>query len=433
VDGEYFRGMVKLWLFLNNKVSEADLYREFYPHKRCSRVDYRIFTGDVKTVSIRVDKIMEQKFFDHGFDRDDIKQYIEERDSSGYNNRVFYDEIEPVLDYLDSCLGVHPGRILNQFPFRYESGELTTVPREVYDRALRLKKKTGEALKSGLKFELEKLKEEIYGKRTGLTLFSAVEEELEFLKNNGGRRPKHYLGRSISLYKNSKLKRIASWRAQKIKNECHKLLRNKPGLLISSIPKPYLKTIVGNLLSALTTRMISMLMGDKSNKFESSILEPTSYYKEVYSQEEPKTSMDKTAHVLGMSKEAFDMMVARHRAIFRGVCIYKKKWYVPNLYLKEISKKEGFYVIKAKYEFLAKNSENAFRTVEKKGRRCNDSKKIPSQPVVSQGHRDMTKSEIHARRNDSFLLKSSSIEREGLSLTLYLSMPGSKQDLLYSI
>ena len=73
VDGEYFRGMVKLWLFLNNEVSEADLYREFYPHKKFRRVDYRIFTGDVKTVSMGVDKIMEQKFFDHGFDRDDIK------------------------------------------------------------------------------------------------------------------------------------------------------------------------------------------------------------------------------------------------------------------------------------------------------------------------------------------------------------------------
>jgi hypothetical protein len=34
VDGELFRDMVKLWLFLNDEVTEADLYREFYQLKK---------------------------------------------------------------------------------------------------------------------------------------------------------------------------------------------------------------------------------------------------------------------------------------------------------------------------------------------------------------------------------------------------------------
>jgi hypothetical protein len=362
VDGGYFRRMVKLWLFLNDDDTEADLYREFYPRKRYSRVDYRIFSGDVKTVPIRLEKIMEKKFFGHEFDKSEIKQYLEELDSKGYDNRFFYDDIKPTLDYLDKSIDVHPGRILNQFPARYESGELLTVPQKVYDHAKRLKKKTEKALKSGSRYEIEKLKEEIYGKRDDFTLFSAVEDELEFLKNNGGRRPKFYLERSISLYKKSKLKRIASWRAQRIKEDCLKLIKHKPELSISSVPRPYLKMILTNLLSVLTIRMISLMTDDKKGKFEKSILAPSYDSKEDYRLYEQKTiSMGKAAHVLGMSQKAFDLMVASHRDIFRGIGIYEKKWYVPGLYLKELLRKEGFYIIRTKYEYLAKNGNLSFR------------------------------------------------------------------------
>ena len=61
VDGGYFRGMVRLWLFLNNEITEATLYREFYPDKNFRRVDYRIFTGKVKAISTRLEKIMESR------------------------------------------------------------------------------------------------------------------------------------------------------------------------------------------------------------------------------------------------------------------------------------------------------------------------------------------------------------------------------------
>ena len=376
VEGGYFRRMVKLWLFLNDDVTEADLYREFYPDKKFIRVDYRIFSGYVKTIPIRFETILKKKFFDQGFDQFEIKQYSEKLDLTGYNDRVFYEDIKPTLDFLEENLNVHPGRILNQFPLRYESGELRTVPQGVYDYAKRLQKKTDKALKSGSKFEIEKLKEEVYGKRTALTLFSSVEDELEFLKNNGGRRPKFYLARSIGLYKKSKLKRIASWRVQTIKEDCLKLIKHKPELSISSVPKPYLKISLNNLLSVLTIRMISLMTNDKNGKFEKSILKPSYNSKEDYSLYEQKTiSMDKAAHFLGMSKKAFDLMVANHRDIFKGIGIYEKKWYVPAFYLEELLRKEGFNIIRVKYEFLAKNGNRSFSQAETSGRHHSGSNK----------------------------------------------------------
>ncbi len=384
VEGGYFRRMVKLWLFLNDDVTEADLYREFYPNKKFNRVDYRIFSGHVKTIPIRFETILKKKFFDQGFDQFEIKQYSEELDLTGYNDRVFYEDIKPTLDFLEENLNVHPGRILHQFPMRYESGELRTVPQGVYDYAKRLRKKTDKALKSGSKFEIEKLKEEVYGKRTALTLFTAVEDELEFLKNNGGRRPKFYLERSVSHYKKSKLKRIASWRAQKIKEDCLKLIKHKPELSISSVPKPYLKIILNNLLSVLTIRMISLMTNDKNGKFERSILEPSYNSKEDYSLYEQKTiSMDKAAHFLGMSKKAFDLMVANHRDIFKGIGIYEKKWYVPDFYLEELLRKEEFNIIRVKYEFLAKNGNRSFSQAETSGRHHSGSNKHFSHQISS--------------------------------------------------
>ena len=69
VDGAYFRGMVRLWLFLHRDVTEADLYKEFYPEKGNGKVDYRIFTGKTKTVDARLETLMEAKFRAQGLDR----------------------------------------------------------------------------------------------------------------------------------------------------------------------------------------------------------------------------------------------------------------------------------------------------------------------------------------------------------------------------
>jgi hypothetical protein len=412
VDGKYFRKMVKLWLFLNDDVTEADLYREFFPHKKFSRVDYRIFNGDVKSIPIRLEKIMGKKLSDQGLDKSEVEQYYEELDSTGYNDRFFYDELKPTLAYIQQHIGVHPGRILNQFPARYESGELMTVPQRVYDYAMRLKKKTDKALSSSSKFEVEKLKEEVYGKRTSLTLFSAVEDDLEFLKNNGGRRPKYYLERSISLYKKSKLKRIASWRAQRIKEDSLQLIKHNPELSISSIPKPYLKMFLNDLLSVLTNRMVSLITDDEGGKFERSVLEPSYYGVEDSVQFEQKDiSMEKAAHILGMTRKAFDLMVASHRGIFKGICTYNRKWYVPELYLKELLKNEGFHIIKAKYEFLAKNGNSSFGQTGDYGRRDHVPKSQHiSQQILSRDHRDMQGTKKNFQGSDTSLLNDPSIE-----------------------
>ena len=37
VSGEAFRGMVRLWLFLNEHATKKDLYAEFYPRKKSVR------------------------------------------------------------------------------------------------------------------------------------------------------------------------------------------------------------------------------------------------------------------------------------------------------------------------------------------------------------------------------------------------------------
>ena len=73
VEGTYFRGMVDLWLFLNDDATKSGLYGEFYPEKRSMRVDYRIFSGKVKTVEARLQRIMEEKFLEQGFDESGIR------------------------------------------------------------------------------------------------------------------------------------------------------------------------------------------------------------------------------------------------------------------------------------------------------------------------------------------------------------------------
>ena len=361
VDGAYFRGMVRLWLYLNDDVTEADLYREFYRGKKFRKIDYRIFSGVTKTVENNLERVMEQKFFVQEFNRSEIIKLIKELVLIEDEERVFYTEIKPVLGYLEKTLEVNPTRVLNQYFARYEYGELKTVSKKVYDYALKLKKRTENALSSGLKYEVEKIWEEIYGKRKGLTLYSEIEEELDFLKYYGGKSPKQYLGRSISYYKKSRLKRIASWRAQKIKDACSELINNKPELALETLPKSHTKMRIKKLLSVLKSYLIVRAIKDEGGT-ERLILTPVYYYKEEYETEKyGSISMDKAAHFLGMSKVAFDLLVVEHSDIFRRIGTYNKEWYLPYLYLKKLKEKKGFDLIKGKYEVLAKNYEESHR------------------------------------------------------------------------
>jgi len=359
VDGNFFRDMVRLWLFLNDDITESDLYEEFFKGKKFKRVDYRIFSGEIRTIDRRIERIMEQKFLDHGFGRSEIEKGIQELDRIGEEERVDYEEIRPVLQYLEDVLEVHPSRILKQWSVRYESGELRTVTDSIYVYTLELKKRAEEAVSSGSRFALEKLKEEIYGRKRGLTLYSEVEEELEFLRKYAKRSPKRYLGRSISVYRKRKLKRIASWRAQKIKDDCSKFLGNRLDLPLKSIPKSHAKSRVGGLLRFLRGYLVNIMLHAEERPDEKIILTPYLYNKEEYKKEKyGYTSVDNAARVLGMSKKAFDLLLCEHSDIFRSIGIYDKKWYLPDLYLKEIVRKDGFDLIALKYESLAKNGKS---------------------------------------------------------------------------
>ena len=108
----------------------------------------------------------------------------------------------------------------------------STVPKRVYDHLLQLKHETDRALIHNSKSEIEKIREKLVGKKEKLTLFSEIEEELDFLKAFGNKSQKKYLGRSVRYYKRASFKRIASWRAELIRADCEELIRNRQDLNI---------------------------------------------------------------------------------------------------------------------------------------------------------------------------------------------------------
>ena len=383
VDGTYFREMVRLWLYLHTDDSEADLYREFYQDKDFKKVDYRIFSEVTQTVEKKVENAMEEKFISQGLNRFDIKEMIKEFLSIKEQERVRYADIKPILDFLENTLEVNPTRILNQWFVRYEDGELKTVTKKVYDNALALKKRTEHAIKSGSRYELEKIREEIYGKKKGYALFSEVEEELEFLRNYGGKNPRVYLGRSVSHYKKARLKRIASWRMSKIKDACRQFIDNHPELDLKSLPDSHRKTRLKQLFFVLQSYSVSKMIHDKV-RIEKFIL-PASYHlkEECHIETDSCVSMNKAAYFLGMSKIAFDLLVAENIDTFRKIGTYHKEWYLPYQFLKKIKEKKGFDLLRAKYEALAKNYGKSRHSSERLKRQHQSGEKKSSQHMVN--------------------------------------------------
>lgn len=208
-----------------------------------------------------------------------------------------------------------------------------------------------------------------------------MEEELEFLKNYGGKSIRQYLGRSISHYKKSQFKRISSWRAQKIKNACGELINNKPELALISLPKSHAKMRIKKLLSVLKSYLIASIIEDEDG-IERLILTPAYYSTEGYETEKYGfTSMHKAAYFLEMSKIAFDLLVVAQRDMFRRIATYNKEWYLPYLYLKKLKEKKGFDLIKAKYEILAKNYKESHRPVDNKRQSINVSNEKASRQI----------------------------------------------------
>ena len=273
VNGGYFRGMVRLWLFLHGEEKKSDLFRELYGRSG-HRTDYRVFTGKIKTVEGKIERAMERKFREQGFTRPEIEAWIAELDRLPDEERVPYEEVRPMLEYLTDLLGVNPSKLLRQYAPRYESGGLKTVARPIYDRILEFYQRAKKAEGSDSGYALERLREEIYGARQGKTLFLKVEQDLEFLKKHAGRRPKRYLGRGTAGYKKGALKRIQTWRAAKIRRDCEKVAAENPNLMISGLP-PWLRAKkIGTLSAALRNRILDYMTGPEGRALESGILKP---------------------------------------------------------------------------------------------------------------------------------------------------------------
>lgn len=352
-DGTYFRELVDLWLLLNEGVSKSDLYWEFYGAGHTKRVDYRIFTGQTKSVDPEFVRRMEDKFSAGGIDRDTARRWAHEYAEEKREDPVAYERVRPLLIFLHAALGVHPTTVLNQWFKRYETGELKHVAYNVYAKVRELKNKAEKALASGTRLEIEKLKEEIYGRKPGYTLYAMVAEEIEFLRKYARRSVKSYLGRSTSMYARGECRRLPTWRAQKIMADCRALVSRNPHLALPALPLSIRKPMTESLIRVFRARISDLLSQEEGIQLEKKILRPSrasdEYKKKIYG----FTRFDMAGQVLGMKKTAFDLMVARNCEIFRKIGTYSRRWYLSDLYLKELSQKQYFDLISTKYEWLA--------------------------------------------------------------------------------
>ncbi|MDY6952810.1 MAG: hypothetical protein SWE60_14960 [Thermodesulfobacteriota bacterium] len=368
VDGTYFRGMVRLWQFLHRHAKKKDLYDDFYPGKKIRRADSRIFSGRVRTIEKRLEKMMEKRFFDQGLERPDIKSWIADLDQSEHQERVPYEAAKSALQYLRQVMKIRPSRVLKQRIGRYESGALKTISKERYRRILHLKEKVERTSLSGSKGSMEKLLDEISGRREQMTLFSEVKDELDFLRAHGVKGTKRYLGRSVSHYEKSKLRRIATWRAQKIKADCDELIDKMTEMKVASLPKPVIPRKMAELISVLKSSLVAKLIRDENTVYERGILLAPFHDKEKYRKESyGVTPMDQAPSALGMSKKAFDVMVATHADVFRKIARHDRRWYLSNLYIKALNKEEEFQILKAKYALLAQRGRPSYQSEEEEG------------------------------------------------------------------
>ena len=363
VKGEYFRGMVRLWMFLNPGITEKDLYQELCQGRRSlKKADYRIFSGATKTVEGRLEKAMENRFLSQGLDRSQIMRWIQELDQNSWKERVPYEEAMPALQFLRETLGIHPTHLLRRGLALYEKGQLKTVSRRLYDDLLTLKDKTERALAEGSRLEIERLKEGVYGKRKNLIRFSEMEEDLKFLQTWAGVGSKRYLGRSGGKYRKSLLKRIALWRAEKIRADCDQAIRENSNFPLLSLPARHFAAKMGTLLAALRSFVVHRMIADKSLYLEGLVMTPIYHSGEEYeSGGHGFVTLEEAATFLAMKQRAFDLLVAAHRDIFARIMTYDKKWLIPDLYLEELSQNRDFSLVKAKYELLAKKASEAKR------------------------------------------------------------------------
>ena len=358
VDGDQFRRMARLWLFLNEDQTQSDLYREYYGVEHPRKPNLRLFIGETHTVDIGLEQFMIDKFTDAGIDGPLLNQWLGDMEAMPRRKRVPYDRIQPILQYIDEHLGIHPTSILNQTVHRYESGELKSVSADIYERALSLQRKAEKAFAENDFKEMEKIKESITGKKPGYTLYLDIREELRFLSKYANKGVKHYLGRSSWTYETGKAKRVADWRARMILHDCDRFIRRHPNLSLPVLPIRWQRQQLRMFIGALIEHLSQLLSRQEGMDFEKRVLAPTHARNMYTDRDYGMTRFDMAPGVLGMRRKAFDLMVARHCNLFRTVGTYTKQWYLSNLYLEELSNKEYFEIISAKYELLARKSDH---------------------------------------------------------------------------
>lgn len=354
VDGRAFRAMAELWLFINDGSTRAELYRELVGLESHQRVDHRIFSGKINTVDQRLEHAMRQKFLEAGIDEPLLGQWLDEFEALPSAHRVPYAAIRPTLDYLKEKLGLHPTSVLNQSVSRYESGMLRSVPRHVAERAEALKQaaeKTRHASGSG---DAVKARETILGGKMGYTLYADIREELQFVIKSGGRGAKFFLGRSLWTYEHGRARHIADWRAKKILGACDQIIRQAPTLALSAVPPSRRRRFVRWLIDVLMARTSRLLSRKDGIDLEKQILRPSHRRDEYGNPYHGFTPFEMASRVLGMRRRAFDLMVTENCEIFRSVGRFSRRWYLSDLYLRELSGKKDFKLILAKYEMMAK-------------------------------------------------------------------------------
>jgi hypothetical protein len=361
-DGTYFREMVALWLFLNDDATKSDLYWEFYGRGRTRRVDYRIFAGQTISVDPEFVTLLEKKFSAGGIDPETVRRWARELAQRKRDDYVPYARVRPLLAFLNTFFGIHPTTLLQQWARRYESGNLKRVPRKVYDRVRKLKIRAEAALAAGSSVEIEKVRELIYNPRPGYTLFAEIAQELAFLSKYAGRGAKRYLGRSISMYVRGEVKRLPTWRAEKIRRDCRVYIERESHLPLKVLPRSMVEPLLDALVQVLTARTADLLSREEGIRLEKQILKPSrtsdEYKKRIYG----FTRFDMAGRALGMRKAAFDLMVSENCEIFRKIGTYSRRWYLSDLYLKELAQRRHFNLITTKYEWLARKSKTTGRT-----------------------------------------------------------------------
>jgi hypothetical protein len=355
VDGRIFRNMVDLWLYLNDGLTRADLFRELHGLPASHKVDHRLFNGKTKAVNGKLVHAMQQKFAQAGIDEPLLKQWLDEFSALSPASRVPYTQIRPTLVYLQEKLDLHPTSVLKQSVTRYESGALKSVPIHIAEHAEALRKATENVLQTDSRMDIDRLRASVLGGKNGYTLYADIREALRFVIDNGGRGAKYFLGRSLWTYEQGNAKYIANWRVRKILDACDAIIRQKPTLALSVLPRSRQGLHVRPLLDVLHGRTSQLLCQKDGIDLEKQILRPSHRRDEYGNPYHGFTPFEMASQVLGMRRRAFDLMVTENREIFRSVGRFSQRWYLSDLYLRELSGKENFKLVLAKYEWMARH------------------------------------------------------------------------------